>query len=214
MAVSKIIYFIDENDRDRNANWDALRRIFRDTDILVEAPAPFSDIRNYAELLGRPDTAAFLIDQNMRTSGLGYNGIDVASFLRGIDSRIPIYIITGGATAHADIGGEQFKVEAILSKDDLDDEQSDAAQIIKARILRGVDVHKAVLSEREGRFHTLLLKSLDEELDSDELREMGYLEGERLAAVQAIEMVSHRDLAELTRAVEKVLGEVRGSEEK
>lgn len=204
--MSKVIYFIDENDQDRNANLDALRRIFGDTGVLISAPVPFASLDEYSSVLTKSETAAFFIDQNMRTGGLTYNGIDLAKYLRGIDARIPIYIVTGGARAHADIGSDEFNVEAIVSKDDLDDHRSDVARNFKARVLRAVDVHAVVLAEREARFHQLLVKSIDSELSVEEAAEFDLLQGDRLAPIQAAELRSIAALEDAVRRAEQHLG--------
>lgn len=113
--------------------------------------------------------------------------------------------MTGGASAHADIGGAQFNVEAILSKDDIDDPLSSSAINIKARILRGVDVHATVVADREARFHDLLLESIKRDLGEDELTELGFLEGERLAPIQAVEIPKATELEQKIQLAQELL---------
>jgi hypothetical protein len=129
-----------------------------------------------------------IIDQKLEDGGFNYTGSELASFLRGIDSKLPIIILTN----YKDEEYEQFEdaekdIEYVAAKDEIRDPDSREAQVTKARLLRHLNVFADVHDTRQQRFHELLVKSLTETLSSEETRELGLLKDDRLLPMQAAE---------------------------
>jgi len=191
-----VIYFIDEDAPSRRANTRDLIALIGTENIEVIDLAPFKDFSQYDPILTNPTTAAFILDQRMKGSGMvNYNGIDLAGYLRRFDSKMPIYILTGHADAVEDFEGSQHLVEYILQKEDIEDKNSDKAKVIKARLLRHLEVFNDVRDGPEQRFHELLVKSLREGLSADEQAEMTKIEGETTAPILLAEHARERSLA-------------------
>jgi hypothetical protein len=199
--VTKIIYFIDEDEVELRSGVDVLREIFGSETLEVEARPPFPLLEDYALLADDPRTAAFIVDQRLDTSGVvSYSGIQLAAYIRSISSRLPIVILTN--YPDDDFGGLDWAVERIFEKSDmLRDPQAQLTQKWKARLLRQIDVFAEIKSTREQRFHDLLVKSLQDKLSPEEEKELGLLETERILPVQAQEIT---DIKELQAAIEEL----------
>jgi len=142
----------------------------------------------------------------MKQGGLvNYNGTELAEHLRGIDAKMPIYILTGYADQTDDFRGAEFQVEDIIPKDQIEDPATEKAQIIKARLLRHLDVFNDVRNAQEQRFHDLLIKSLREPLTPDEQREMDQIEGETTAPILAAERTKERELKDQVEKLQKLI---------
>lgn len=184
-----IICLVDDKEPARMANSRALKKFLGAAEIQVEPIKPFQTFGEYDVLLANPDVWAFFIDQKMSGGGLvNYNGTELAEYLRGHNRKLPIYILTGFANEKAQFAGSEYRVEDILDKDDIEDPTSGKGKILQARILRRLPVFNDVLNEREQRFHDLLVKSLHEKLTSEEEKEIGLLETERVIPQQAKEI--------------------------
>lgn len=191
-----IIWLIDENERQSRTYVNQLRMMLP-LSITVEAIfPPYRQKADYLPILEKPETACFIIDQKLKDTGIAtYTGIELAQYLRGINSKIPIYILTNYADDDEFVGGE-WSVEDIIAKGSLrDDEQSD---ITKARIIRRIDVYDDILGQREKRFRDILRKSLNDELEEAELQELEQLQFERTAPTLASELAELRQLEKLT----------------
>lgn len=192
------IYLVDDNHPARRANAEALRKLLSNVEIQVFELEPLPRFDDYTNLLAAPSTAAFMLDQKMKQAGLvDYNGIDLAAYLRGIDTKMPIYILTGYTEEKETFEGGEYLVEYILAKADIINKDSNEAKIVKARILRHLNVFNDVLDEREQRFHNLLLKSLHESLTAEEEKDLGILEDSRLLHIQASELHDAKTLKDL-----------------
>jgi DNA-binding LytR/AlgR family response regulator len=193
------LYFVDEKDEARWANTHALKCLLDTTNIEVIGLAPFQEFAQYDSLLADPLVRGFFIDQRMRGGGVNYNGIELAEYLRGHHPKLPVYILTGHPTD--DFTSTAYRVEDIVDKEDIEDRESEKAQMLRARILRRLAIFEDVLNEREKRFHDLLVKSLREALTPDEEKELGLLEDERVLQVHAQEL---SDSKSLIRTIEEL----------
>lgn len=201
-----IIYLVDEHPPARRANAEALRRLLDNQEIEVRELEPLPNVADYNPLVAEHSTAAFVLDQRMKQAGLvSYNGTDLAAHLRGIDSKMPIYILTGFAEEKEDFEGSEYLVEYIIGKGEIRDQNSKEAKIVKARMRRHLDVFNDVLDEREQRFHDLLVKSLSGSLTADEQREMDQIEGETTAPIQAAERKKEQELGETVDQLRRLL---------
>jgi CheY-like chemotaxis protein len=202
----KNIYYIDEAEVDLRTNTDLLNDLFSGTEITIQAQLPFPNPADYNPLIANATTAAFILDQRMKGSGLvNYNGTDLAAHLRTLNPKLPIYILTGYATEQDEFRGAAYRVEYIIDKKEIQDTTAESAQIVKARMLRRVAGYNDVMDEREQRFHDLLVKSLHERLTEDEQREMNKIEGETTAPILAAERDKERKLGDEVDKLRKLL---------
>ncbi len=195
------LYLVDDKEEARHANGPALQRFLGSPDIKVVPLEPFPEFAQFDALVADPNLGGFFIDQKMRGGGVvNYNGIELAGHLRGLHPKLPIYILTG--YPNEDFTGTAYRVEDIVDKEDIEDRDSEKAQVLRARILRRLDVFGDVLDAREQRFHDLLVKSTTEPLTAEEEKEFGLLEAERLAPQHAAEMKD-------TKALEQAVAELK-----
>ena len=191
-----VIYFVDEDPAARLANARELIALIDNAEIKVVAQEPYKKFSDYDAILTDPTTAAFILDQRMKGSGkVSYNGTDLAAYLRRFETKMPIYILTGHADAVEDFEGCKHLVEYILEKEDIERVDSAEAKVIKARLLRHLEVFNDVRDEPEQRFHELLVKSLQETLSLEEQAEMKKVEGETTAPILLAEHARERSLA-------------------
>lgn len=201
-----VIYFVDEDPPARRANVDALKALLGTAEIDVRGVEPLKSFADYDPLVASPTTAAFMLDQRMKQGGIvSYNGTELAEHLRGVDAKMPIYILTGYADRTDDFRGSEFRVEDIIPKDEIEDPTSEKAKIHKARLLRHLDVFNDLRGAQEQRFHDLLIKSLREPLNAEEQREMDQIEGETTAPILAAERTKERDLGEQVDKLRKLI---------
>ena len=195
-----IVYLVDDKEEARWANGNALEKLLASPDIKIVPIEPFPEYAQFNAFLGQPDLGGFFIDQKMKGGGVvNYNGIELAGYLRGIFPKLPIYILTGYPSE--DFTGTRYRVEDIVDKEDIEDRESEKAKTLRARILRRFAVFQDVLSEREQKFHDLLVKSLREPLTSEEEKELGILEAERLVPAQEEDL---QDVKVLEKAIEEL----------
>jgi CheY-like chemotaxis protein len=209
----QIVYLVDEQPTELSANRRALETILGDAGLTVEELLPTKRLADYNRLVAAPTTVAFIIDQKLRVSGdVNYSGIEMASHLRAINPKLPIYILTNYPDDHELGGGNDRTVEDIIPKKDLTYPKHDKALRFKARFLRRIAVFQDVLSQHEQKFHSLLTKSLRQSLTAAEQRELNELQEVRLAPIQAAEL---EDIASLGKSIEelkKVLKTAKKSE--
>ena len=202
-----VIYFVDEDPAARSANARELRTLLANPEIRVVEKEPFQLFCEYDALIAEPDTAAFILDQRMKGSGrVSYNGTELAKYLRGIDGKMPIYILTGHPNETDDFQGFYHLVEYVIGKDEIEDANSEQAKIVKARILRHLGVFNDVRDAQEQRFHDLLVKSLRQPLTPEEQEEMDLIEGDTTAALLALERSGERELATEIEKLRVILG--------
>ena len=200
------IYVVDEHAPARRANTESLRRLLDNPQIQVRELEPLPNVADYNALVADHSTAAFVLDQRMKQAGLvNYNGTDLAAHLRGINSKMPIYILTGYTDEKGDFDGSEYLVEYIIGKGEIRDQDSKDAKIVKARMRRHLDVFNDVLDDREQRFHDLLVKSLCEPLTVEEQKEMDQIEGETTAPIQAAERKREQQLGETIAQLRRLL---------
>jgi len=193
-----IIWLIDENVNELNTYCRDLKKLMSDS-VQIEAIVPFPLKEDYiSTVLENRNTATIIIDQKLKDTGIAdYLGIELARFLRSVNHKLPIYILTNFPNDEEFVGSK-WSVEDIINKADFTDDEMKLT--LKARILRRINVYTDVLKERELKFTNLLRKSLKEELTSDELQEFSELEFHRTSTTFASEIPQ---LRELEKIVEK-----------
>ena len=144
----------------------------------------------------------WFIDEKLKETGVAsYFGIELAQYIRGIDQKLPIYILTNYPNAVASSG--LWSVEDIVDKGNLDDSQE--SQILKARLIRRIDVYEDILLDRQKRFQELLRKSLKDELTRDEIAEFDELQLTRTSPILAEELENLAELEELVEEHKRIL---------
>lgn len=195
----RIIWLIDENENELKTYCRDLKNLMPDS-VQIEAMIPLPRKEDYlSAVLENTSTATVIIDQRLKDTGIAdYLGIDLARFIRSVNSKLPIYILTNFAQEEQEFAGSRWSVEDIINKADFTDDEKKLT--LKARILRRIDVYTDILKAREERFNQLLRKSLSQELTPEERAEFSELEFQRTSPTLASEL---QQLAALQEIVEK-----------
>jgi hypothetical protein len=202
----KVIWFIDEDETElRTYQRELAKRL--GGNVKVEAIAPYSKMQDYKKALSDEKTVAIIIDQKLKNTGKAhYTGLELAEYLRGINPKLPIYILTNYSK---DISlDEGLNVEYILDKSDFKDDAK--ANTITARILRHMDTYTDILSKRGQRFKKLLEKSMKQKLNKDEYDELEQLKYIRLSSTLASELEKTQKLEQTISANQKLLAQLKG----
>lgn len=174
-------WFIDEDKDQRETYAEFLDEILGDT-CHVEGIEPMATMPEMTYLLTDQDTVLIIIDEKLKDTGIAsYLGIELAVYFRGINKKLPIYILTNHPQANEDFDGSEWSVEDILDKGSITKNR----ELIQSRLLRRIDTYNDLITNRELRFEALLRKSLDEELtreETTELTELNYLRTTKIAA--------------------------------
>lgn len=129
---------------------------------------------NYTSLLADPETGAIILDQRLgEQSGVNYQGIDAAEYLRAIKPEIPIFILTQHGSDDLLLSKEE-NVEFVIDKDELSD-LDHKAQVHAIRILRAIGRYEESLTEQQHRMSQLVDKMMSEGLDAAESTELSQL---------------------------------------
>jgi hypothetical protein len=194
-----IIWLIDENEQELRTYLSILREFMPESVRVEGIFPPYSRKEDYLPILENLNTVCIIVDQRLKDTGVAtYVGIELAEYLRSVNTKIPISILTNYAYERDEFIGGEWSVEDIIEKAKLGDDEG--ARAVIARILRRIDVYEDMLGEREKRFRNLLRKSLSDELGEEEQRELEELQLERTSVILASELAQ---LSELEQIVEK-----------
>ena len=144
---------IDENQVQRETYTELLNALMENTGIVTEAMAPLPHKEDFIEFLADHPVAGLILDQKLQDGGFDYSGAELATFLRPLFPKLPIMILTNYKDEREQFEAGEKDVEYICAKEELNDPDSRDAQVIKARLLRRLNVFASVLDEREQRFH-------------------------------------------------------------
>ena len=198
-----VIWLIDEKERELKTHYNILRRIMPSS-IEVKPIKPFRHIDEFISLLEDLETVCIITDQRLKDTGIAtYTGIDLARFIRGINSKIPVYILTNYADDHDQFAGSEWSVEDIIKKSEMNTE--DGQKILKARILRRINVYQDILDEKAERLNLLIKKSLEGKLKRSELQELEELRLENLSPTLAKELAQIRQIDQIISSQEKLM---------
>jgi hypothetical protein len=204
-----IIWLIDEKERELNTHSNILRRIMPSS-MEVRPIKPYRQIDESLTLLENPGTVCIITDQRLKDTGIAtYTGIELAKFIRGVNSKIPVYILTNFADDKDEFMGDEWTVEDIIKKSEMNTE--DGQEILKARILRRINIYEDVRDEREENFKALLRKSLDGELEEAELQELEELRLLRTSPTLARELSQIKQMGEIVKAHEEFMRQLKQS---
>lgn len=196
------ILFVDENEDQRETYALMLQDCFPKGEGVpkVFGVEPKPHVGDMSFLVEDPSVVAIILDEQLKESGVAqYYGIELAAYLRTLNNKMPIYILTSFVDSEELLEGE-MQVEDILNKQDL----SAKKHVVGARILRRIDSYLEIMGNRNVRFELLLRKSVRGELAEDEkeeLKELGYL---RDSSFEVEEIISEEKLKKLEALEEKI----------
>ncbi|MBN1795911.1 MAG: hypothetical protein JW804_04500 [Sedimentisphaerales bacterium] len=194
----RIIWLIDEDEQQLKSYERELNSCLQGKAI-VKALAPYPHRNDYIEpVLNNPNTVSIILDQRLKDTGItDYQGIGLAQFLRSINTKLPIYILTNFSGDKDEFSEGEWSVENIIPKSDFADDSM--KQAWAARILRHIDVYQDILMEREQKYHELLIKSMNETLSDEELNELNEIESFRISTVLASEIDKLNELESIVK---------------
>ncbi len=200
---AQILWFIDEDEAQLRTYTAQLRECVAGA-AEVHGIVPYRYKQDYIEpVINNPATVSLIIDQRLKDTGIAtYDGIELAQYLRGINTKLPIYILTNYADSEA-FAGAEWSIEYIIPKSDFGD--SDKKRTVCARILRHIAVYRDILDSREARFHDLLEKSLAGTITTEEVRELNSIESSRALGVAAAETQQLAQLEDIVKRHKELL---------
>ena len=203
-----IIWLIDDIERESTTYSNGLKTDMPQGFQVETIFPPYRRIENYSTLLENSDTACIIIDQRLTETGYAtYTGIELAQYLRSINQKVPIYILTSYADEEDEFTGGEWSVEHIIPKDSFN------ARTVIARILRHTNVYEDILDGRAKRFNELLKKTLDDSLDEAELEELTELQFGRFAPTLAREAEKLQELEQIAKDNEKLIDSLNSNGE-
>ena len=208
----RIIWLIDENENELKTYCRDLKNLMPDS-VQIEAMIPLPRKEDYlSAVLENTSTATVIIDQRLKDTGIAdYLGIELARFLRSVNHKLPIYILTNYPKDEEEFVGSKWSVEDIIDKSDFG--HNEKLIPLKAKILRRIDVYDDILEDRERRFNDLLRKSLKEELTPEEHKEFSELEFHRSSATLAGELQQLQELEEIVEKHKKLMEKFKQASE-
>jgi hypothetical protein len=206
-----IIWLIDEN-VDQLKTYSNTLRMALPPGLQINAIPPYPKKEDYETILADPQTACIIIDQKLKETGVAtYFGIELARYLRSINTKIPIFILTNFAEEKDEFRGSEWSVENIISKSRWNDLESPEAVIEFARIARRIDVYGDMLEQRERRFNDLLRKSLTGDFGKEEHKELVELGAERAAPILADELNQLTELEEIVAQHKRLMESIKSA---
>lgn len=193
------IYFVEDRKPQVKVIRRRLEKIFVESGYEIEIIyPPYRTMEEYIQHLSDPETTCFILDEKL-TDKVTYTGSELAGFLRSIDPKKPIYILTSVASPP-----DSESVEAVIDKSFLNDNPD----IVKARMLRRFDTYNDLIETRYQRYHDLLRKSLSEQLTQDEYQELQELEFINIAPTLAEEINQLEELDQLLAKQNEILAKL------
>lgn len=207
---NKVIWLIDENENQSRTYARQLRKVLPQSISVERLFPPYSNLAEYSQLIMDRNTVCIVVDQKLKDTGVAtYTGIELAQYLREINDKIPIYILTNYPDLHDEYEPGEWSVEDIIDKQTFISPIK--TQTLVARLLRHIDIFTDIRSERTKRFNELLQKRIRNELSVEEAREYEELQFERLAPSETREIFGVSDgldeLLNLNRKLLNRLGE-------
>jgi hypothetical protein len=189
--MSKKIWLIDENENQSKTYARKLRRVLPSTVQVERLYPPYRYMNDYVALLNEPETVCIILDQKLKDTGIAtYTGIELAEYLRGVSSKLPIYILTNfPPDVKEDEVVQEYNARGWSVEDIVDKNVFTNPVHIKAftaRLLRRLEIYDDILLNRAKRFNELLRVKVAGELTQAEEKEFDQLQFERLAPEEAL----------------------------
>ena len=201
------IILIDEHKLELRTSINNLKKVIPSS-IEIRGIIARPHLDDYFDILNELLTSCIIIDQKLKVNGdVEYTGIELAAYIRNLKPKIPLYILTNVADDPDEFLGGEWTVEDIISKKDLND--TDALNMIAARIVRHINVYEDIVTEREKRYHDLLVKSFEGNLDNDNIAEIEELQIQKQSPALAEELSQLKQLEELIKEHENLIGQFK-----
>lgn len=166
MATQLIYRLVDDSDEEAG-QYRRLLETAGKRKLRVEVEPVRSDVRGYLPLLQDKHTGGFILDQVLNDNDAAdYTGLELADFLRAIDSRLPLFILTNYASPDLEATGRS--VEEVIAKDDIREHTGTYV----ARMLRRLGEYDDALEQRQKRFRILIDRQLKRRLTPKEQAEL------------------------------------------
>ncbi|HRX00464.1 MAG TPA: hypothetical protein P5280_13290 [Cyclobacteriaceae bacterium] len=205
--TNPIVWYVDEDETQSKTYVNELRMLLQSSLDVQAIYPPFRTKEEYLPILKNPKTACLVFDQRLKDTGMAtYSGIELATYIRSVNSKIPIYILTNYARddeEKEEFSDKSWSVEQIIDKGSLN--RDEYAQEISSRILRHINVYEDILGEREAKFRSLLQKSVVSGLTENEQAEFDKLQFERSQVTLASELPEKQELDELVKINSQLL---------
>lgn len=174
----------------------------------VRGQEPYPTLDHYLPLLNDPATACVITDHRLQIAGMAaYTGIDLAQYIRRINTKLPLYILTNYADDRDAFLMGEWSVEDIISKDDLKDARGQ--RTVAARIVRRIDTYRDILDARGAKLQDLITRSVDGELDEADLAELDTLWVQQNAPELARELMAVQRMERLMAAHKELMRQIR-----
>jgi hypothetical protein len=204
-----VIWLIDDNEDELHTYYNVFKRMLP-TSLQIKAIEAYKHLDNYLSILADENTVCIVTEQKLKVTEIAnYTGVELAEFLRGINTKVPIYIVTNFPYDRDEFENREWIVEDIISKSDLTQESK--SKILAARILRRINVYTDITEKRQDRMKNLLRKSMNGELDENELSEIDNLKLEKISASLAEELTQIRQMAQIARTHEELMRQFKRS---
>lgn len=133
----------------------------------------FESLDEYRVLANNPAVGAVIVDKLLgEHAGVGYGGLDIATFLRTYDPGLPVFILTNYPGPDLDADGDA--VDLVIEKHLV----RDFADTYVARILRRMGQYHDALNARQQRLRELIDLKLDGRLNEADAEELAALRRE------------------------------------
>lgn len=181
---NKIIWLVDENENQSRTYARQLRKVLPQSISVERLFPPYPSLEEYSHLIENRNTTCIVVDQKLKDTGIAtYTGIELAQYLRRINDKIPIYILTNFPDLHDEYTPGEWSVEDIIDKKTFTSPIKTKTLI--SRLIRRIDIFADIRDERTQRFDELLDKKVRHKLSVKEAREYEELQIERLAPTEA-----------------------------
>lgn len=174
MTGKSLIKFIDDDLEDLKLY---KRRLEIDGSLMVELvdPRKFPSVSDYDKILF-DETKAIIIDQRIAEfSGVPYDGLEIAEFLRSLNPMIPIFVLTN-YEKETDESALGWSVEYVIPKSKF--KTKEQVQIHIKRILRAIGRYEDALSEKTRIFEGLIDKKVSGSISRQEEKKLREIRSE------------------------------------
>lgn len=196
MAEKQIVWLIEDSKDEAEKYGRFLEAAGRINIKFIDAKSRPS-LSDYAVIATNKQTGAVLIDQRLSLSGVSYDGIDIATFLRSIKPDLPIYFLTQWPE---DLQGIGEVVDWIIPKAGV----RKSAREYVAKIQGAMQQYQKALTERARRLSQLIDRKLTGKITPRESKELERLRLE-IERPHAIEEFRVRDKWNQTEKKEREL---------
>jgi len=201
-----IIWYIDEDSRDLSLYQALLEKSLpENANLQVKAIKAFPHLEDYLDILNEPNTVCIIVDQRLKEEGtVDHTGIELAAYLRRLNEKIPIYILTSYADEREEFENGEWNVEDVISKEVIGDKKR--RRVFVTRLLRHLSEYETIRDEKGKRFRELVKKSINEDLTEAEGQELRELDLERLSGILAKERIQAEQVSDY---LDKTLQEIQ-----